>query len=81
MRLGESRVEYNHKSFQSESLEIFFKQGQSRAMTWSCRLRVESQKQSRYLKSWILKLESTSSQTKFNIFLRFLFLLQGGVAW
>jgi len=52
---------------ESESSKIF--SSQSRVMTWSSRVRVESQEWSRHFESLVYKLESMSSHTNFKLFL------------
>jgi len=55
----------SHKSFLSESSKVF----SSRVMTWSGRVRVESQEQSSHFESLVCKFESMSSQIIISIIL------------
>jgi len=53
----------SHKPFESESSKKFL----SRVMTWSSRVRVESQELSSHFELLVCKLESMSSQKKFTL--------------
>jgi len=61
----ESRVE--SQALRVRVIWIFFESSQSRDMTWSSRVRVESQNLSSHFESLVCQLESLSSQMKLNI--------------
>ena len=60
-------------SSQSRVIGIFFESSQSRVMTWSSRVRVESQNLSSHFESLVCQPESMSSQMKLNIVIIILF--------
>jgi len=61
----ESRVE--SQSVRVRVIGIFFESSQNRVMTWSSRVRVESQNLSSHFESLVCQPESMSSQMKLNI--------------
>jgi len=65
------RVRVTSPSSQSRARVIrnFVESSQSRVMTWSSRVRVESHKWSSHFESLVYKLESMSSHTDFKLFL------------
>ena len=67
----------SHKPFESESSKFFSSRVSVRVMTWSSRIRVESQELSSRFESLVCKLESMSSHRKFLFYID-IFLLWNG---